>query len=83
MPAGPHIPRPPKKILTAESSLPPRPDLLALVARYGGFSKVPVEAWAAFDRRLAKYRARAARGRSPMLEESAIVTKIEERGKDD
>jgi hypothetical protein len=43
------------------ASLPPPPDLLALVARYGGFSKVPVEAWRAFDKRVAKYKAQTHR----------------------
>jgi hypothetical protein len=33
------------------------PDLWALVARYGGFARVPVEAWAAFDKRVARYKA--------------------------
>jgi hypothetical protein len=42
-------------------SLPLRPDLQALVACYGGFSKVPVEAWVDFDRRLARYRYALAR----------------------
>ena len=41
MPVKARIPRPPKKIPTIEStSFSPRPDLLALVARYGGFAKL-------------------------------------------
>jgi hypothetical protein len=43
--------------ISKAANLPPRPDLQALVARYGGFAKVPVEAWRAFDRRIAKHKA--------------------------
>jgi hypothetical protein len=64
MPAKPVLARPPEKIPptsipqeSSAASLPAPPDLLALVARYGGFAKVPVEAWRAFDKRLAKYKA--------------------------
>jgi hypothetical protein len=38
------------------ASLPPQPDLQVLAERYGGFAKVPVEAWRAFEKRMAKYK---------------------------
>jgi hypothetical protein len=34
----------------------PEPDLQALVERWGGFSRVPVEQWLDFDRRMARWR---------------------------
>jgi len=36
----------------------PAPDLQELVQRYGGFSRVPVEAWAQFDRAKQQWEAR-------------------------
>ena len=46
------------------ANLPSAPDLQAFVARYGGFSKVPVEAWRNFDRRVAKYKVALRRNQS-------------------
>jgi hypothetical protein len=34
----------------------PEPSLAELVERFGGYSRVPVEAWAEFDRRMARWR---------------------------
>jgi hypothetical protein len=34
----------------------PEPNVQDLVERYGGYSKVPIEAWADFDRRMAEWR---------------------------
>jgi hypothetical protein len=34
----------------------PEPSLQELVERWGGYSHVPVEAWAEFDRRMARWR---------------------------
>jgi hypothetical protein len=34
----------------------PEPSLAELVERYGGYSRVPPEAWAAFDRRMQRWR---------------------------
>jgi hypothetical protein len=36
---------------------PTPPDLQALVARFGGFDKIPPRAWAAYDAALARWRA--------------------------
>ena len=42
----------------------PAPDLQALVAAYGGYDRIPPEAWAAYQRELAEWRARIALGDS-------------------
>jgi hypothetical protein len=34
----------------------PEPSLQELVERYGGYSRVPPEAWAEFDRRMERWR---------------------------
>ena len=34
----------------------PEPSLAELVERFGGYSRVPVEAWAEFDRRMTRWR---------------------------
>jgi hypothetical protein len=36
----------------------PAPDLQRLVARWDGFSKVPVSAWVEFDRKMARWQER-------------------------
>jgi hypothetical protein len=36
----------------------PEPSLAELVERWGGFSKVPVEAWKKFDRKMADWKLR-------------------------
>jgi hypothetical protein len=63
----------------------PEPDLQELVERYGGFSKVPVEAWQEFDRRIFNWKDRYRRCRfyqdpqlSPLeLERVAFMPEVE------
>ena len=42
---------------TTETPAPTAPDLQELVARYGGYNKIPPEAWAQWDADTAAYQA--------------------------